>query len=160
MNKLKSQTTDDASSSIVVSFDSKWADILTATPVTRVFRKRAPRNFRPTKMYVYIGAPVSSLIGRCEVTRLDWLPIKEALALWSEGAIPQDELRRYAGGYDTMAAYTIDSIEACRRLLSYVELHEQFAFSPPQSFFVLSKAGQAELDELAGFVQKKRKGQN
>lgn len=160
MNKLKSQTTDDASNAIVVSFDAKWGDIIPVKPVTRVFRKRAPRNFVPTKMYVYIGAPVSALIGRCEVTSLDWLPIKEALALSSEGAIPQDELRRYAGDYDTMAVYTIESIEVCRSPLSYSQLHEQFSFSPPQSFFVLSKAGQAELDELAGFVQKKRKGKN
>ena len=111
-------------------------------------------------MYVYIGAPVSALIGRCEVTGLDWLPIKEALAHSSEGAIPQDELRRYAGDYDTMAVYTIESIEVCRSSLSYSQLHEKFSFSPPQSFFVLSKAGQGELDELAGFVQKKRKGKN
>lgn len=157
MNKLKAQTSDDASNAIVVSFDAKWGEILPAKAVTRVFRKRAPRNFVPTKIYVYINAPVSALIGRCEVSSLDWLPIKDALALSTDGAISQDDLRKYAGTYDTMAVYTVGAIEACRSPVAYSLLHKQFSFSPPQTFFVLSKTGRAELDELAGFERKRGK---
>lgn len=158
MNELKANSSDDSSEAIVISFDAKWGEILKQSSVTRVFRKRAPRSITPRFIYVYIGAPVSALIGRCEVSALEWLPTKEALTLASDGAISEDELRRYAGDYDALAVYTVDPIEACRSPLSFSHLQETFAFSPPQSFFVLSKTGQHQLDEAAGFGRRTQKG--
>lgn len=158
MNQLKATTSDDASKAIVVSFDAKWGELLRHKPVTRVFRKRAPRHTAPRHIYVYIGAPVSALIGRCEISSLDWLPTADALALSSEGAISQDDLRRYASDYETLAVYTVRPIEVCRSPLSFSLLHERFSFSPPQSFFVLSRTGKDELDDVAGFSRRSQKG--
>lgn len=151
MNQLKSTTADDASGAIVVSFDAKWGELFRHKPVTRVFRKRAPRNMTPKQIYVYIGAPMSALIGRCAVTALEWLSTEDALALSSEGLLPIEELRRYARDYDSLAVYTIQPIELCSSPLSFSTLQEKFSFSPPQSFFVLSRQGQRDLDHVAGF---------
>jgi predicted transcriptional regulator len=158
MNQLKATTNDEASEGIVVSFDAKWGEILQNTRVTRVFRKRAPRNVAPRFIYIYIAAPVSALIGRCDVSSLDWLPTKEAIAHSSDGAISEDELRRYPSEYDTLAVYTVGPIQVCRAPLSFSLLREQFAFSPPQSFFVLSQSGQKNLDGIAGFAKCSHKG--
>jgi predicted transcriptional regulator len=157
MNQLKATTNDDASEAIVVSFDAKWGEILQQKHLTRVFRKRAPRNVGPSYMYIYIGTPVRALIGRCEVFGLDWLPTKEAIALFSEGAISEDDLRRYASTYEKLAVYTVGPIQVCRSPLSFSFLQEQFTFSPPQSFFVLSRTGQQKIDEVAGFAERSQK---
>jgi len=160
MNQLRSTTSDDASNGIVVSFDAKWGQILRQKSVTRVFRKRAPRNMTPTQMYVYVGAPVSALIGRYDIAAIDWLPIEDILALASEGAISPDELRRYAGAYDVLAAYTVRPIHECHSPLPLSLLKQRFSFWPPQSFFVLSRTGQHNLDEVAGFIRRTQKGKS
>ena len=158
MNQLKSTTAADASDAIVVSFDAKWRERFKQAPLTRIFRKRAPRFTTPTQMYVYIGAPVSAIIGRCAITSLEWLPVEDVLALSSEGAISTDELKQYSGIYRALAVYSVRPIEVCRPSLTLSVLHERFAFLPPQSFFRLSRKGQVDLDEVAGFDGRPQKG--
>lgn len=158
MNELKATAREDSSEAIVVSFDAKWSELLTSSTVTRIFRKRAPRSLAPRFIYIYVGAPVSALIGRCEVSSLDWLPTKDALALSTEGAISEEDLRRYADNYESLAVYTVGPIQVCVSPLSFSILQKQYAFSPPQSFFVLSKTGKHNLDEVAGFGRRSHKG--
>jgi predicted transcriptional regulator len=153
MNQLKFRTAFDASDAIVVSFHAKWRELFMQNAVKRIFRRRAPRT-APTQMYVYIGSPVSAIIGRCTITDLDWLPVEDVLALSSEGALSRDELSQYIGNYQTLAVYSVRPIEVCRRSLPLSILKERFSFSPPQSFFALSRAGQQALDDAAEFIRR------
>lgn len=148
MNQLKQAVHEQVpSKAIVVSFDDKWRNPLDEKQVRCIFRKRAPRNWTPKYIYMYIGSPTSSLIERCEILSLEWLRVSEALALANTGHISEPELRSYAAGYENIAVYHIKTIQMFKRPLSYSFLKQRFSFSPPQSFFALSEVGQKQLDE-------------
>lgn len=134
-----------------MSFASKWLVPLLSNEVSVVFRKRRPCNITPEWLYIYIGAPTSALIGRARIYSLTSLPSAEALLLATEGKIDIDELAAYAMGYDSLAIFRIGTLETPRSRLKLSDLFAQFGFSPPQSFFVLSKSGHINLDSAAGF---------
>jgi predicted transcriptional regulator len=154
MNKLKSHTQSDAADAIVVSFEAKWGEILKATNVSRIFRKRAPRAIRPKYLYAYVGSPVSAVIGRLEVTALESIRSNDAIKLCPLGSISEKDLSRYSEGYDALHVYSVKPIQLCKSPISLNELQSEYSFSPPQSFLVLSVNGQAELDQKAGFANK------
>ena len=147
MNELKMTTSDNASSSIVVSFESKWEEPLRTQEVSVVFRKRGPRNFIPDFIYVYVGSPLSSLIGRLPVNNCEQLPVAKALKLADAGAISSEALRSYSGDYESLYVFSVGDFEEVSNVLTYSELAHDFGFSPPQSFFVLSKSGKTTLDK-------------
>ena len=151
MNKLKMTTVADSSNSLVVSFVPKWLEPLLNNTVSVVFRKRGPRNIVPECMYIYIGWPKSSLIGRARIHKLEWMPSQDALTLAPKGQISSDELCRYAAGYESLAVFSIGAFEAAANRLTLGVLSSRFGFSPPQSFLVLSNQGQRQLDVAAGF---------
>jgi predicted transcriptional regulator len=158
MNTLKASCESEASDAIVVSFDAKWRELLAEEDITKVFRKRAPRNSAPRYIYIYIGAPISAICGRFEVLKLEWLPIEEVLAIASKGAISTNELQQYSRDYKSLAVYTVSKLKLFQIPLTYTLLHQRFQFSPPQSFFTLSKTGQHQIDDLAGLPQRSTKG--
>lgn len=154
MNQLKMTSPDDATKSIVVSFAAKWQEPLTHNDVTVVFRKRGPANFTPDFLYFYVGAPVSAVIGRAKITEFERLATDEAVRLADEGHINEKELRAYATGYDALVVFHLGRLQLAKTELSYSTLASSFGFSPPQSFFVLSKEGKSQLNKLAGFPTK------
>lgn len=154
MNQLKMTNATDASESIVVSFEAKWDQPLRKNEVSVVFRKRGPRNFTPKYIYVYVGSPVCALTGRFAVEKCERLSTKDAVALADAGAIAADELERYARDYDHLYVFTVGDFESSKKELAYSDLSEKFGFSPPQSFFVLSKDGKSTVDKKAGFAKK------
>jgi len=155
MNELKMSGPRDASEAIVMSFEAQWAEPIKQQKVHCVFRKRAPRHLTPRLMYIYIGSPLSAIIGRCLIVSIELRKSAHAFALAGQGHISLEKLKQYAAHYDSLAVYTIKPIELCKSPLLYPLLRTTFSFSPPQTFFVLSRRGQAELDTLAGFSQRK-----
>lgn len=150
---LKSQNNNDASDSILVSFDAKWAEPLAEDSVSQVFRKRGPKSTSPNWVYVYAGTPIKAIIGRLPVMRLKQLTIKESLALADEGALKIKELQEYAGEYSSLFVFTVGKFQPAFRPAPYSKLKEDYGFAPPQSFLILSKEGKIALDALCGFAE-------
>ncbi len=145
---VKASGRDDASDAIVVSFESRWIEALSRQKVKVVFRKRGPKHTTPIWMYVYIGAPESSIIGRARIKHCEQQGIDAALRKCKDGHISESDLRQYAGRYSELFVFTIGPVELWRNPLNLATLRE-LRFTPPQSFLVLSKEGKKRLDKLA-----------
>lgn len=102
---LKSQNNNEASDSILVSFDAKWAEPLAEGSVSQVFKKRGPKSTPPSWVYVYAVTPIKAIVGRLPVMQLRQITIKESLALADEGAFKRKELQEYAGEYSSLFFY-------------------------------------------------------
>lgn len=151
--RLKSQDKNDASDSILVSFDAKWAKPLIDGSVSQVFRKRGPKSTSPRWVYVYAGAPIKAVIGRLPVIHLRQLTIKESLALVNEGALKRSELEEYAGEYGSLFVFAVGGFQSASSAATFHKLKENYGFSPPQSFLILSSQGKNELDALCDFAE-------
>ena len=151
MVQLKSEGSKNGSESIVVSFDSRWLKPLHENRISVVFRKRGPRSFSPKYIYVYVGSPVSALVGRTKVTKYEWMPLESALCKAQDGFIKEEELRNYAGRYSELAVFSVERFQAMPNTLSLQYLHDTFEFYPPQSFLRLSIQGEAELEKRGNF---------
>jgi predicted transcriptional regulator len=150
---LKSQNNNDASDSILVSFDAKWAEPLAEGSVSQVFRKRGPKSTSPNWVYVYAGTPIKAVIGRLPVMCLRQLALKESLALADEGALKKRELQEYAGEYSSLFVFTVEKFQPASSPAPYSKLKEDYGFAPPQSFLILSEEGKIALDALCGFAE-------
>lgn len=150
---LKSQNNNDASDSILVSFDAKWAEPLNEGSVSQVFRKRGPKSTSPNWVYVYAGTPIKAVIGRLPVMQLRQITIKESLALADEGALKRKELQEYAGEYSSLFVFTVGKFQPASSPTPFSKLKEDYGFAPPQSFLILSEEGKIALDALCGFAE-------
>ena len=150
---LKSQNNNDASDSILVSFDAKWAEPLAGGSVSQVFRKRGPKSTLPNWIYVYAGTAIKAVIGRLPVMSLKQLTLKDSLALADEGAIKTTELQEYAGAYSSLFVFTVGKYQPASSPAHFSKLKNDYGFAPPQSFLILSKEGKFTLDSICGFVE-------
>ena len=155
MNALKAQDSDSFSDAIVVSFDGRWLDKLRSGAVSLVFRKRGPKALVPRWIYVYVGSPHSFILGRLPVLKYERLPLDAALKRAPHAGLSREELALYLFNYDSVAAFTVRALELARSARSLSYLRSSFSFSPPQSFLVLSKDGQRELDVVLGLNNRK-----
>src|SRR5262245_61548049 len=94
-NSLK-RTSKEDNSSLVLSFDQKWQRLLLDSEVEVVFRKKGPTPRKLGFIYVYIGSPISALIGRVPVKSYTKMDTSAALKLADKGKIELAELRAYA----------------------------------------------------------------
>jgi predicted transcriptional regulator len=78
---LKSDSRSDASEAIVVSFDSRWFEQLRSGNIRLFLRKRGPRSTSTHWVYVYVAAPVSSIVGRFRIQRHEVVDLESALSL-------------------------------------------------------------------------------
>lgn len=148
-NLLKASTPENSSRSIVVSFGGKWHQPFLSKKVRVFFRKRGPRLMVPDYVYVYIGLPVSAIIGRAPVKNVEWLSPDDALRLAHDGAIAPEELRRYSRDSMQLCTVTLGGFQEFPVPLTATKLRSEFAMIPPQNFFVLSKSGKSSLDRLS-----------
>jgi len=151
MTQLKAADLREASSSIIVSFHHNWLQPLLNNDVSVIFRKRGPRQIKPSWIYVYVGQPEGSIIGRLPIKNYSQLTIVEALQLSQEGHISKHDLQDYAGTYKKLSVFKVDPLQSSSPHVSRKTLVERFNFFPPQSFLILSTQGKILLDELAGF---------
>lgn len=151
MTQLKAADLREASTSIIVSFHHNWLQPLLNNDVSVIFRKRGPRQIKPAWIYVYVGQPESSIIGRLPIKHYSQLNIAEALQLSQEGQISKHDLQDYAGTYKKLAVFRVETLQRSSPHISRKTLVEKFNFFPPQSFLILSTQGKILLDELAGF---------
>jgi len=142
---LKARSVEEQSNAILVSFDAKWDQVLKSGGVEYIFRKRGPTSKNINWMYVYIGSPEKSLIGRLPILQLDLMTTDTASNLASRGELSRRELEEYAGNYASLFVYHVGTLEPFQTPMAYKDLKQKYEFNPPQSFLYVSKAGQNEL---------------
>jgi len=144
---LKAKGINDSSKGIVVSFHSKWQQILQEGKLRYVFRKRGPARMIPQWIYVYCGTPVKALIGRLPVKSLKRITVSECLKLAEYGAISENDLSNYAKDYNTLFVFEVGQYISARKAASLDQLNADYGFLPPQSFLILSEEGVDAVDK-------------
>lgn len=148
---LKAMNREEASDGVIISFNSKWEPELGLNRIQCVFRKRGPKHIKLKWIYVYIGAPSKLLAGRFSVKKMSVQSIDKCVQLAPKGAISADELREYAKSYDELFVFEVGAFEPTCKDVHYAKLKAKYNYCPPQSFLILSKQGQVELDALCGY---------
>ena len=138
---LKATNKRESSDAIVVSFKSRWLSPLRSQKVQHVFRKRGPSGSELRTIVVYVGVPVSSVVGALSVESHTVMPVPSALKLASRGGLSQEQLAAYAQGYDSLHVFGVGQFVELDSHWSLGHLQERFGFYPPQSFMRLSLKG-------------------
>lgn len=153
MFTLKMTKEEDAGSSILVPFDQKWEKPMQEHEIKVFFRKRGPKTFTPTYVFVYITSPASKLIGRVEVESFSFMKLDKAVKLAAEGGLTETELRYYASSYSELAVFQLKRFEQADVPITFEKLSSAYNFFPPQSLVRLSESGKSELETALGFIQ-------
>jgi predicted transcriptional regulator len=149
MNLAKATDARTSTSSIVVSFDSRWYELLRQGKLRAIIRKRGPKKIKPECIYVYVNSPVSALVARLPIRKFEWRNSANA-RLCQETALKPEEITAYAGG-EQFAVFYVGQPELAQPRVPLRELASKLGFVPPQSFFVVSSSGKEQLDALGNF---------
>lgn len=149
INLAKATDAETSTPSIVVSFDSRWHELLRQGRVKAVIRKRGPKKIMPESMYAYVNSPISALVARFAIRKFEWRDNPDA-RLCRDCALNLQEISAYTRG-ERFAVFHLGKPELARPRVPLSELTLKLGFVPPQSFFVLSASGRDGLDALAKF---------
>jgi predicted transcriptional regulator len=138
-NWFKATSPSDRSGDILVSFDSKWRDSLSGSAIRDVVRRRYPKSFSPRRMYLYVGAPDSVLIGFADVNEVRTITRKDGIKLLARTGLTRREFDSYFAGYEILGCYAVSRTTLFKQPLSLEFLRSRSGFSPPQSFVALSQ---------------------
>ena len=138
-NWFRADSLDERSGDILVSFDSKWRDRLKSRVIEYVLRRRYPKSFSPRRMYLYVGAPHSELIGFVHVNALRTISLNEGIRILANTGLTTRELESYFTGYEDLGCYAVSPATFFKQPLSLETLRTGSGFSPPQSFVALSQ---------------------
>ncbi|TKB63230.1 MAG: hypothetical protein E8D47_13115 [Nitrospira sp.] len=147
-NWFRAESPVERSGDILVSFDPQWRDLLRDSSIGFVVRRRYPKVFLPRRMFVYICAPYSELIGFCSIKKLRRINLREGLQILGQSGLTREDLEAYFLGYEEIGCYSISHISLFRTPLSLESLRNQAGFSPPQSFVSLSRRASGWLDQI------------
>lgn len=126
-------------SEVLVTFSAKWIEPLLSGSIRCVLRRRYPKSIVPTRMYLYIAAPFSQVIGVSNITRIMDVDLAKAKTLQEKTQVGEKELVQYFGGYKTIGCYFIERPEIFHPAIHLEALRESWSFYPPQSFVSLSR---------------------
>jgi predicted transcriptional regulator len=149
INLAKATDATTATSSIVVSFDSRWYELLQRGKIRAVIRKRGPKKVKPECIYVYLNSPISAVVARLPIREFEWRNNVDA-QLCQKTTLNLKEIRAYTGG-ERFAVYYVGKPELAQPKVPLNELASKLGFVPPQSFFILSNSGKEQLDSLGKF---------
>lgn len=139
---------DKSGNAVIYSFKSKWVQPLKDGNVELFFRKRAPSR-TPTRILLYVGSPISSIIGYAEVTSMEKLSPNAALKLAEKGAIDKSELSNYLNDATSVTGIWIARPSIYMRPLSIQDIREVINFHPPQNFMQINAEDALQLDSIA-----------
>jgi len=152
-----SPTRQCRSTSIIVCFDSRWEKYLKTKVISVVFRKQAPRGFRPDWLYAYAAKPISAVIAKMSVHSLERLPIEEAVDLAEDGLLTEAELREYAAPpfaatWSELFVYRVGHIQVAVTPVTLAAMRDAWNYWPSPSFTPLSDEAKEMIDERANFA--------
>lgn len=138
----------DSDRPIVYSFRSEWMDPIKSGAVSVFFRSKSPLS-KPKCVFIYIGNPVKSIIGKAKVVSISRSPRPDALRLAARGSISESDLDRYIGTRKDVGVITIDDLEIFEREVSADSLSAFVMFHPPQNFQTVSEELEETIYRLA-----------
>ena len=147
LNWFKADTPDDRSQDILVSFSSRWNDLLRNGSINLVFRRRYPKTLGAKRMFIYVGSPYSEIIGFSIIKDIKPMTFTEGIRLLDKAQITKPELEMYFQGYSSVGGYRVSKITLFDSPVSLQTLRGESGFSPPQSFVFLSKRASIWLDQ-------------
>lgn len=147
----KASGAEDQSDGIVVSFGAEWHQPLRDQRFKAVIRKRVPKTMKPAWLYFHVNAPVSAICARARVLGVREMKAEDARRRAADLALSAAEVAAYVGADATIGWYELGPVLFPRKEIGISEMSSRMVYFPPQSFFILSRAGKAMLDEMAGF---------
>jgi len=133
--------------SVIYPFKGKWLDALSNGSVRVFFRKRYPR-LLPSRVYLYIGAPTSAIIGWSPIIEIEKMSTQNAMKLAEAGAIEESELSEYLNTSSSVGVLSISTPHLYARPLTVPEIRTVFNFYPPQNFIQITPEISDKLDFL------------
>jgi predicted transcriptional regulator len=146
-------TEQDRSEAIVVSFNKSWQNEILGGQISTIIRKRIPTTFKPTLLYFHLNSPISSIVGRARIVGMKFISSKEAISLQNDLHMPAPEITDYINGAATIGMYKIEQFETAKPFATCEAITKKLNYTPPQSFFILSKAALNAIDQLCGFAK-------
>ncbi|WP_199258251.1 hypothetical protein [Paracoccus binzhouensis] len=140
-------STTNQNHSVIYSFKGKWLEPIVEGRVKAFFRKRFPRE-KPSRVYFYVGAPTSSIIGWAEVSSLERVETNTALGMTKEGAIDRRDLAEYLAGAESVGVFKLGQPNLFALPLTVSDVRRIFNFHPPQNFVQIDEDDASKLDEL------------
>jgi predicted transcriptional regulator len=136
---------------IIISFGARWEDALRAGNVQVVFRKKCPSKYVPKFVYAYLASPVSAIVARLPVLRIERLISGDALLHTKEGAISKAELDEYCATVGQVFLIWIGTPSIARKPVTMQTLMTEYEFWPTPNFIALSDYGCGVIDRLGDF---------
>ena len=132
-------SSNNRTSEVLVTFSAKWREPLLSDSIKCVLRRRYPKSIVPTRMYLYVAAPFSQVIGVSKITQIKDVDLAKAKKLHEKTRLGETELVKYFEGYDKIGCYFIEDTEIFQTAISLESLRKSWPFYPPQSFVSLSR---------------------
>ncbi len=132
-------SSSNRTSEVLVTFSAKWRAALLSGAIKCVLRRRYPKSIVPTRMYLYVAAPFSQLIGVSMITQTIDVDLTNARALQEKTQVSESVLTQYFEGYKTIGCYFIEKPLLFDPAIDLNELRDIWSFYPPQSFVSLSR---------------------
>jgi len=146
--QAKASGLEDRSDSILVSFDSKWEDLLLNNHIFTVFRKKVPKTFDPAWLYIYINIPEAKIVGRAKIKKIETVNLSKAISLSKSACLDINELKSYMDNSDKVGAYFLKTVQTAPLFVNLQTVKKHLKFYPPQSFLILSKEAKMIIDKL------------
>ncbi len=141
----------DRSDAIIVSFDSRWYDVIVSGTLSAVIRKRVPTSATPAWLYFHLNSPKSALCARARIETIEVATRAEVHAMHDALALSQTEIDSYCAGRQEIGLYKISGIELAKPPASLASLKRELEYAPPQSFLFLSLAAKNLINKACGF---------
>jgi predicted transcriptional regulator len=138
---------------ILVSFKAKWEAHFRDQSLGAFVRTRAPIARKTNKVYVHINSPVSSVVARASITRLERVAKNEILAQHRQLKIKPQELAHYLSTASEAWLYEIGSIEFAQQSARSSEIRGRATYHPPQSFMFVGPELERAICEICGFPE-------
>ncbi len=150
---------EDRSGAIIVSFDSRWHDVLKGGRVSYIIRKRIPKDTYEW-IYFHVNSPISTICGRAKINNICNIALSEALKLSDEIGLSEKDISAYVGNRNSIGCYGIGSFEVAAKPQRADDINKFISYNPPQSFLILSKSAKQIIDEMSEFCSIPREGAN
>jgi len=141
-------TNSEQDACVIYSFKHRWLEPLKNGKVKLFFRKRVP-SIKPKRIYLYVGTPVSSIIGWANVLELQRVSSEVAFNMAPEGAIDSEDLEGYLNGSQSVGVIHLGKPHFFSKPLNVSAVRRIFNFHPPQNFVQISGENASKLDNLA-----------
>lgn len=142
---------NDQASSFVLSIDAMWIEQLRAGTLLHLIRKRIPRQSSPNFVYLHAKSPVSAIVAKAGIQRLEEIPVSDALDLASELKMSCDSVKEYVGSSEKIGLLVFNCVTPAEKFGGIDVLRQHLDYHPPQSFSFVSDQASIIIDRICGF---------